>query len=94
MKRIFTLMLALLLLTLPALAEETAAPPQKGDRPATGERDAGQRPDGGERPDLDGQGGPGGRGGNGGGMAGTEPDEELLAPRPGAGQVSAALLHG
>lgn len=71
MKRIFTLMLALLMLTLPALAEETAAPPQEGDRPAMGERDAGQRPADGERPDFGEQGGPGGRGGNGG-MAGSE----------------------
>lgn len=81
MKRIFTLMLALLMLTLPALAEETDTPPQDGDRPAMDGRDAGQKPEGGERPAIDGQGGPGGRGGNGGngGMASAEPDEELLA---------------
>lgn len=82
MKRLFTLMLALLLFTLPALAEETAAPPQDGDRPAMDGRDAGQKPADGEHPALDGQGGPGGRGGNGGnggGMASAEPDEELLA---------------
>lgn len=78
MKRILTLALALLMLTLPALAEETAAPPQEGDRPAMDGRDVGQRPADGERPDFGEQGGPGGRGGNGG-MAGTEPDEELLA---------------
>ena len=81
MKRLFTLMLALLLFTLPALAEEAITPPQDGDRPAMGERDAGQRPADGERPDFGDQGAPGGRGGNGGpgGMASTEPDEELLA---------------
>ena len=99
MKRLFTLMLALLMLTLPTLAEETAAPPQEGDRPAMGERDAGQRPEGGERPDFaEGeQGGPGGRGGNGGpaGMASTEPDEELLAILAQVqDKVSAALLYG
>ena len=81
MKRLFTLMLALLMLTLPALAEETAAPPQEGDRPAMGDRDPGARGEGGERPDFNGQGGPGGRGSNGGNgsMASAEPDEELLA---------------
>lgn len=81
MKRLFTLMLAMLMLTLPALAEEAITPPQEGDRPAMGERDAGQRPADGERPDFGDQGAPGGRGGNGGpgGMASTEPDEELLA---------------
>lgn len=81
MKRLFTLMLAMLMLTLPALAEEAITPPQDGDRPAMGERDAGQRPADGERPDFGDQGAPGGRGGNGGpgGMASTEPDEELLA---------------
>ena len=81
MKRLFTLMLAMLMLTLPALAEEAITPPQEGDRPAMGERDAGQRPADGERPDFGDQGAPGGRGGNSGpgGMASTEPDEELLA---------------
>ncbi|MGN0746926.1 MAG: hypothetical protein ACI4ML_09660 [Aristaeellaceae bacterium] len=79
MKHLFTLVLALLLFTLPAMAEEADTPPQEGDRPAMGERDAGQRPEGGERPDFA-EGGQGGRGGNGGGMAvSAEPDEELLA---------------
>ncbi|MGN1020852.1 MAG: hypothetical protein ACI4O7_10865, partial [Aristaeellaceae bacterium] len=80
MKRIFTLLLAMLLFALPALAEDAEAPAQEGERPAMGERDAGQRPDGGERGDFGGQGGRGGNGGNGGGMAvSAEPDEELLA---------------